>query len=434
MIARRAYGLLALAAVLVATVILACALKPKPAPPPPVPAILNETLTNEMSDSTVFNAIDREVREFMKYWSIQGISLSVMRNDSLMFSKGYGWADKEKKEEMTPRHILRLASVSKLITATGIMKLEEQGRLSLDDRVFGPDGILCDSLWTAIIKDSLYFDITVEHLLRHQGGFSTRGGDPMFSTRTIMVQNRLRTPPDHETLLRTQLGKPLAFVPGETQEYSNFGFLLLSMIIEKVTGTDYETWMQESVLRPAGCLDFHIANNYYQDKYPNEVKYYVQPDDKPVSEYNNSGRSVVRCYGGNDIRALSGAGAWAASTAELCRFVATIDGRPEVPDIISIESVRRMTEWFDPDTFSLGWNDTKPTGEWTRTGTFSGTSALVKYFPDGECWVLVTNTSTWRGAGLAPFTTEMFQKSRAECSALLPHRNMFYVQEDSFPE
>jgi len=434
MIARKAYGLIALAAVLVATLILACALKPRPTPPPPVPAILNETLTNEMSDSSVFRAIDREVREFMSYWKIQGISLSVMRNDSLMFSKGYGWADKEKKEEMTPRHILRMASVSKLITATGIMKLEEQGRLSLDDKVFGPDGILCDSVYTALIKDSLYYDITVEHLLRHQAGFSTRGGDPMFSTRTIMIQNRLRTPPDHETLVRTQLGKALAFAPGETQEYSNFGFLLLSMIIEKVTGTDYETWMQESVLRPAGCLDFHIANNYYQDKYPNEVKYYVQSDDKPVSEYNNSGRNVVRCYGGNDIRALSGAGAWAASTAELCRFVASIDGRPEVPDIISVESVRRMTEWFDPDTFSLGWNDTKPTGEWTRTGTFSGTSALVKYFPDGECWVLITNTSTWRGAGLAPFTTEMFQKSRAECSDLLPRRNMFYVQEESFPE
>ena len=391
-------------------------------------AELNKTLTNPMSEGAPFRPIDREVREFMRHWGIQGISLSVMRNDSLVFSKGYGWADKEKNEAMTPRHILRLASVSKLVTAVGIMKLWEQGRLSLGDRVFGPEGILCDPSWTALIKDSLYFDITIEHLLRHQGGFSTKGGDPMFSTRSVMVQNGLRTPPDHGTLVRTQIGKPLAFVPGETQEYSNFGFLLLSMVIEAVTGTDYESWIQENVLKPAGCVDFHIANNYYQDKYNNEVRYYVQPDDKPVSEYNNSGRTVVRCYGGNDIRALSGAGAWVASTAELCRFVAAIDGRPQVPDIISVESVRRMTEWFDRDTFSLGWNDTKPTGEWTRTGTFSGTSALIKYFPDGECWVLVTNTSTWRGAGLAPYTTEMFEKSRAECSDLLPRRNLFYVQ------
>ena len=430
----RKYAPIAIAAALVAAVtVLVAAHRPKPAPPP-VNAILNETLTNAMSDSDSLRGIDKEVQEFMKYWRIQGISLSVMRNDSLMFSKGYGWADKEKNEVMTPGHILRLASVSKLLTATGIMKLEEQGRLSLDDRVFGQDGILCDSLWTALIRDSLYYDITVEHLLRHKGGFSTRGGDPMFSTRTIMLQNRLSTPPDQNTLVKVQLRRPLAFVPGETQEYSNFGFLLLSMIIEKLTGTDYESWMQENILKPAGCVDFHIAGNYYQDKYPNEVRYYVQPDDSPVDEFNNSGRKVVRCYGGNDIPTLSGAGAWAASTAELCRFVASIDGRPEVPDIISVESVRRMTEWFDQDTFSLGWNDTKPTGEWTRTGTFSGTSALIKYFPDGECWVLVTNTSTWRGAGLARFTTEMFEKSRAACSALLPLRNLFYVQEESFPE
>lgn len=433
MTGRRIYCILAGAALAAAAAVLLAARRPAPAPPP-IPAVLNETLTNAMSDSSVFKPIDREVQEFMKYWSIQGISISVMRNDSLMFSKGYGWADKDKGEKMTPRHILRLASVSKLITATGIMKLEEQGKLSLYDKVFGPEGILCDSLWTALIKDTLYYDITVEHLLRHQGGFSTKGGDPMFSTRTIMLQNRLQTPPDQQTLLRTQLGRKLAFVPGETQEYSNFGFLLLSMIIEKVTGADYESWMQENILKPAGCVDFHIANNYYKDKYPNEVRYYVQKDDAPVSEYNNSGRMVERCYGGNDIRALSGAGAWVASTAELCRFVASIDGRPEVPDIISVESVRRMTEWFDPDTFSLGWNDTKPTGEWTRTGTFSGTSALIKYFPDGECWVLVTNTSTWRGAGLAPYTTEMFEKSRAACSTLLPLRNLFYVQEESFPE
>ena len=187
---RRIYVPLAVAAALIVTVTLCVAAhRPKPVPQP-VNAILNETLTNAMSDSVSLRGIDREVREFMQYWRIQGISLSVMRNDSLMFSKGYGWADKEKKEEMTPRHILRLASVSKLVTATGIMKLEEQGRLSLDDRVFGPDGILCDSLWTALIRDSLYYDITVEHLLRHKGGFSTRGGDPAAPSGRILNEGR----------------------------------------------------------------------------------------------------------------------------------------------------------------------------------------------------------------------------------------------------
>ena len=426
MIPRRKYAPLAILAALAVTVtVLVAAHRPKPVPPP-VNAILNETLTNAMSDSASLRGIDREVWEFMQYWRIQGISLSVMRNDSLMFSKGYGWADKEKKEEMTPRHILRLASVSKLVTATGIMKLEEQGRLSLDDYVFGPDGILCDSLWTALIKDSLYYEITVEHLLRHKGGFSTRGGDPMFSTRTIMLQNRLRTPPDQETLVRVQLPKPLAFEPGSTQEYSNFGFLLLSMIIEKVTGTDYESWMQENILKPAGCVDFHIANNYYQDKYPNEVRYYVQPDDSPVDEYNNSGRKVTRSYGGNDVSGLLGAGAWVGSTPELALLVASIDGKPEVPDLITKESVDAMTEYFDPDTYSLGWNDTKPTGEWTRTGSYAGTTALVKYFPDGECWVFIANTSTYKGPGLAKFTTELFEDLRSSFSTKFPKRNLFY--------
>ena len=134
---------------------------------------------------------------------------------------------------------------------------------------------------------------------------------------------------------------------------------------------------------------------------------------------------IIAGFRGNDIESLSGAGAWVGSPSELCRFVASIDGRPEIPDIISSESVAAMTEYFDSQTFSLGWNDTKPTGEWTRTGTFSGTSALVKYFPDGECWVLITNTSTWRGPGLARYTEAMFKKCRELYGPLLPERNLF---------
>ena len=393
----------------------------------PVPVNLNETLKNEMSDTSSLAGFDKMVQNYLTYWGIHGASISVMRNDSLLFAKGYGEADSGKK--MEPGNILRMASVSKLVTAVGIMVLQERGLLNLKDHVFGPDGILNDSTYNAAIKDTLYYRITVEDLLRHKGGFSKRGGDPMFSTRWIMMQNGWSEVPSQERLMEVQLKRRLKFVPGSAQEYSNFGYLALSMVIEKVSGMDYETFIQENVLRPVGCVDFHIAGNYYKHKFPNETRYYVQHDDEPAEEFNNSGRKVTRCYGGNNVTGLSGAGAWAASTPELALFVASIDGSPEVPDIISRESVDLMTEYFDENTYSLGWNDTKD-GYWTRTGTFAGTSALVKYFPDGECWIFISNTSTYKGPGLARHTAELFDKLRAKYSTKFPARNMFYPEQD----
>lgn len=391
----------------------------------PVPVNLNVTLTNEMSDTSSLAGFDKMVKNYLTYWAIHGASLSVMRNDSLLFAKGYGEADSGL--EMQPGYILRMASVSKLVTAAGIMVLQDRGLLNIKDHVFGPDGILNDSTYNAAIKDTLYYRITVEDLLRHKGGFSRRGGDPMFSTRWIMMQNGWSEAPTQEQLMELQLKRRLKFVPGTAQEYSNFGYLALSMVIEKVSGMDYETFLQENVLRPAGCVDFHIAGNYYKHKLPNETRYYVQHDDEPAEEFNNSGRKVTRCYGGNNVTGLSGAGAWAASTPELALFVASIDGRPEVPDIISRESVDLMTEYFDESTYSLGWNDTKD-GYWTRTGTFAGTSALIKYFPDGECWIFISNTSTYKGPGLARHTAELFDRLREKYSTRLPARNMFYPE------
>lgn len=389
------------------------------------PIRLNDTLTNAMSEIDTLSGMDEKIDRYLRHWGIKGASLAIMRNDSLVYAKGYGWADEEMSEPMSPGNIMRMASVSKLITATGIMVLKERGLVSLQDTVFGERGILNDSIYTASIRQKSMFNITVEHLLRHQGGFTNSRGDPMFSTRNIIRSFDLEGPPDHETLVECVLKRPLGYKPGSWQRYSNFGYLLLSMIIEKVSGQDYETFIQENVLHPAGCFDMHLAYNYYEQKYPNEVRYYMHAGSDKVEEYNMSGRLVDRCYGGNDIRALSGAGAWCGSPAELCRFVASIDGKPQVTDIISAESVAEMTEYFDSDTYSLGWNDTKPDGEWTRTGTLTGTSALVKCFPDGECWIMITNTSTWRGPGFTKYTESLFKQCREQYSSLLPHRDMF---------
>ena len=84
---------------------------------------MNAVLTNEMSDRENLAKMERDMRSFMQRWQIRGMSVAVMRKDSLLFAKGYGLADQEKGEPMRPGTIMRVASVSKLITAAGIMKL-----------------------------------------------------------------------------------------------------------------------------------------------------------------------------------------------------------------------------------------------------------------------------------------------------------------------
>jgi CubicO group peptidase (beta-lactamase class C family) len=398
---------------------------PKPAPIGQPRVYLNDTLSNSMSQIPELEGLDKKVRYFMRQWHIKGASLAIMRNDSLLYAKGYGWADEGEGLKMEPSNILRMASVSKLVTAVGIMVLHDRDSLSIKDTVFGPSGILNDSLFNSVIKDRNYHKITIEHLLRHQGGFNR---DPLFSSNDVRRQLQLDHPPVKEDFYRLVLRNRLRFQPGEWQRYSNFGYLLLSEIIEKVSGKPYEQFIREEVLRPAGCFDMHIAGSYYSDKKDNEVRYYThEGDGRFIEEYNGSGIMVERCYGGNNIPLLSGAGAWCGSPAEIARLVASIDGRPEVEDIISAEAVAQMTEYTDKETFSLGWNDTNPAKGWSRTGTLAGTSALVKYFPDGECWILITNTSTWKGPGLARYTEALFRQCRELYSKKLPCRNLFVL-------
>ena len=386
---------------------------------------LNDTLTNAMSSQPELHAMDSIMQRYLKRWEIHGAQLAISRHDSLLYARGFGYADKDRQIPMEPSYIMRMASVSKLVTATGIMKLRDMGKIRLSDKVFGPKGILNDTFYVNSIRDKRYFDITVEQLLRHKAGFTNYAGDAIFSTRYIMQQNHLTTPPDHRTLLRIVLRRHLGYTPGTAQRYCNIGYTLLSLIIEKRTGMSYENFMQRHVLNPAGCYDFHIAGNYLKDRRPNETVYYMHSSSVPVPEFNNSGRMVVRCYGENDITTALGAGAWVASAAELCRLVASIDGDRTIPDVISPQDVKLMTKEMPDHQFSLGWNFTPRNRPWIRTGSLVGTSALVLRYPDGECWVFITNTSTWKGHKFSQDTMALFEKLRKRFGSKMPKRNMF---------
>lgn len=373
---------------------------------------LNEVVTNADSALPEMAGLDNAMNQYLATWELKGLSLAIVRNDSLVFAKGYGWADIENRTRMEPNMLLRVASVSKLITAAGIMVLRDRGQLDLDTKVFGPEGLLAGEPYKKVQNDTSFQKINVEMLLRHQGGFRS---DPIFSTETVQKAYGLEREPKGDDYIRYGLGRGLAFEPGTSQSYSNLGYVLLSRIIETISEQDYEQFIIDNVLEPAGCYDIHIAGNTEDKRRANEVKYYSH-DTKHES------------YGMNDLVESQGAGGWCASTLEIAKFVCSIDGRYEVPDIMSRRAVDEMT-YYDPEHpewFAFGWNDTNPETGWSRTGTLTGTSALVKKFPDGECWILVTNTSTWKGARFTKESAALFDECRAKYSHLLPHRDLFY--------
>ena len=389
---------------------------------------INEFLTNDMCGTPQAAALDSYIERFMRRWEIKGGSLAVMKDGRLIYSKGYGWADEEKGIPMSPGHIMRIASLSKLITATAIMQLCERRVLSLEGRVFGDGGIL-DCPQFSRIRDKRARSITVEHLLRHEAGFTMHRGDPMFTTRSIIIREGLDTVPDMDRIIEYALGDRLGYTPGTGFRYSNLGYLILTKIVEVCSGMDYEEYCQENILHPAGCYDMHLARNLYEDRYPNEVRYYETHEAEPVPAFDNSGDTLWRSYGGSNIEGLLGAGAWVASPAEFVRFTASIDGDPSVPDVISPESVRMMTADPDHPYRPIGWVRAGEHSDWSRTGTLAGTSALVKRQSNGYIWMFATNTSSWKGSR---FTRDIDRMYRTASSRIAewPARDLYTVRED----
>lgn len=372
------------------------------------------SLTNESCPDV--EVIDRQVKAYMQRYGMVGAQLAVMKNNALVYAKGYGWADVADSVAMQPGNIMRVASVSKLVTATGIMKLVDMGLVKLSDKVFTPNGPLGREEFTAEICDPRMLEITVEHLLRHEAGFSASKVDPMFCAGVT----------DGIMAVRRTLGKRLAFAPGTGHEYSNVGYFLLSLIIEKVTKDSYEHWMSVNVLDPMYCSGFRIAGNYLSDRQQGEVHYYMHSGSELKKDYHGDGTMVEGCYGSNNVRGSQGAGAWLSNAAMLCRFVAGIDLDWGIRSILSLDSVMAMTDQPNPESYALGWNDCNEQGVWTRTGSFAGTTAIIKNFSnESECWVLITNTSTWLGPRIAQRSGALINKLRNSIESL-PSRDLFY--------
>ncbi|MFR9620761.1 MAG: serine hydrolase domain-containing protein [Rikenellaceae bacterium] len=388
---------------------------------------INFLIDNSMSVSDATARFDREVESFMQRWELTGASFALMRNDSLLYAKGYGYADVEKKELCDVRHVFRVASVSKLITATAVMKLVEGGGLSLTSKLFGEEGILCDEEFLEYDDKNLE-RITVEHLLRHTGGFSTPIDDPAFANYSVARSLGKELPLALDDMVAYALRNRLRYQPGSHYEYSNLGYMLLTKVVEKVSGMGYESYVQEAILSPAGCFDMYIGSNYSRDRDRNEVRYYEVKEAEKVDAHDGSGRLVMKSDGGNNVTLLGGAGGWVASPVELLRLVASINKCGVKSEVLSGESIATMTyDSSDRCKKPIGWA-TVNGQEWQRSGSMAGTTAFVKQQRDGYTWVFVTNSSAWIGYKLTNYISSQITKSIGNVKQW-PTQDLFTIGE-----
>jgi len=382
----------------------------------------NVRLTNSNTSGREFKSAEKTVSSFLRKWSIAGASIAIAKDGKLFFARGFGYSDTTSMTEIQPYNQFRIASISKLVTATAIMKLQEEGKLSINDRVFGPDGILNDPYFSEP-KDKRVYGITVAHLLSHEGGWSQRYGDQMFMSITVAEKMGVKPPASTKTIVRFALDKRLHFTPGKGRAYSNLGYSILGLVIEKVSGMSYEDYCKEAIFEPLGIYDMTIAGNLPSEKAPFEVKYYEPSDVLLKPSIYGTGEMVSPAYGGNDIRALGGAGAWLATAPDLMRLLLAVDGFKTRPDILDDESIRFMTDnqnGFAP----VGWKTTVYNGTWWRTGSFPGSAGMMKRQSDGISWVVLFNSSAWNGPEIYSYINNMMYRIISQIKPL-PEDDLF---------
>lgn len=352
---------------------------------------VNQRITNELSDFEYSPYIDAQIERFMTRSELNGVSVAIIDQERLVFSRSYGYANREEGITATPEHLFRVASVSKLITSIAVMKLVEDGLLNLSDPVFGENGFFNEEQYLDI-RDPKLRDITIQNLLNHTSGWSQIYGDPAFNPLLIARLMEAEPPATLDTYLKFVVSRRLHYTPGTIFSYSNIAYMFLGAIIEKVTGKKYEDFVRYQILFPNGIFDMYLAKNHFEDKYFNEVKYYEHDGTQKILSSNGDSVYVSKIYGGNDIELLGAAGGWVASAPELAKLMTLIDGFDKVPDLLLPATIDMMTNNLSP----MGWSETSG-GKWNRTGNFSGTVAMLHRSPDGLQWVFLSNTSNWQG-------------------------------------
>jgi N-acyl-D-amino-acid deacylase len=317
-----------------------------------------------------FAAVEPLLARFIEEHRIAGASMAIAYQGRIVSDRGYGLADVATRQPVERQTLFSLASVTKSITGVGVLKLVEGGKLDLDARIVN---VLRDLHPTRRerIADPRFREITVHQLLFHGGGLShdIEGGHDERG---------------EEQAYRALMEKPLLFDPGTEHRYSNAGFIVLRLVIERASGQRYEPFIKQHILRPMGIEQMHLEPE--RGYGPRETHRYLPGGQRPAPR--NTGN-------------------WLASSGELARFASAVAGSGGGPTFLRPKTIELMLE-CPPSLLAsgkakrggphvgLGWDTAQvfPNGAYrfSKNGGKPGVEAWLEHLETGIDWALFFNT------------------------------------------
>ena len=304
------------------------------------------------------DSVDRYVRAELARQRIPGMSIAVLRGDSIVLARGYGFANLEHRVPATDSTIYQSGSVGKQFTSAAVVSLAREGKLSYDD----PIAMHLQEAPRAWRK------VTIRHLLTHTSGIPDYTDD--------LVD--LRKDYTEDELARVYARLPLQFQPGATWSYSNTGYALLGIIIHRVSGQFYGDYLRDRVFQPLGMRTARVISE--RDLVPNRAAGYELDRDSLVNQSWVSPSLNTTADGALYLTVLDMA-EWAIGL-----------NHARMPDSVGLAASWTPVRLNDGGTYpyGFGWSVEEQRGRRRigHTGSWQGFKTSIQRYPEFDLTVI----------------------------------------------
>lgn len=324
----------------------------------------------------IIESIDQTILQEMNRQKIPGFAAAIIVKGNVLHAKGYGYSDLQAKIKVTPQTLFGIGSVSKAMTAFLVMLLKSSGQINLDD-----------SIRKYLSSAPIDFDgVTIRELLSHTSGIPNYQGPHLPWTQTWKKISK----------------KSFQFEPGTSVKYNNFGYIVLTRLIEKVTGKTYSEFLKEKLLNP---LNMH-ATKIPDDLYPQGI----------ASRYHIADGKISHAKNLKPWKQMSGSGGIVSNLEDLIKW----DKAMSAKKILSADSYKEM--WSpqilkngQSSGWGLGWHLFQGKGKLIakKDGGIAGfRSLIVRHIDDEISLIFLSNANPVRFSPFVKPIIELFQKEK----------------------